>query len=443
MFRRYFIPVLACVAFVLLTSLLVSAQNGQLRGHVTLKQADGTVVSAADAIVDVFRTDIGGQYQLKTNKKGEFVHAGIPVTGTYTVAVSMPGAQPGYVPNVKAGGDDDVRVELFPGDGKRLTRADLDLLSASDISAASAPAKEGAEDKAKRAELLKKNAEIAASNKKADESNAVVERTFKSGNEALNAKNYDSAIALYDEGIAADPDHPGAPSLMTNKSVALTRRGTARFNAALASKVDGEKHAGLQAAKKDWQAASLASAKAVALLRAMTEPTDPAAANSAKANLYFSLLARADAMRLLARVDQTTVAEGETAYREYLAVETDAAKRSKAEHGLAQMLFDANAYDKARLVYEKILTQTPDDADVLKNMGLICYELGSLKQAEGEEDEARDNYQLAANYLQQYVDKAPAGPMKSDAQDILKAMKEQQNVQPEKVTSPAPKRPDQ
>src|SRR6185295_17860799 len=216
MFRRYFLPMLACVAFVLSTSILACAQNGQLRGHVTLKQADGTVVPAADAIVDVFRTDLAGSYQLKTNKKGEFVHAGIPVIGTYTVAASMPGAQPSWVPNVKAGREDDVKLELSPGDGKRLTLAEIKTLSAGTSSPVSGSAKESAEEKAKRAELLKKNEEIAASNKKAEESNAVVERTFKAGNDALKAKNYDLAITQYDEGIAADPEHPGSPSLLTN-----------------------------------------------------------------------------------------------------------------------------------------------------------------------------------------------------------------------------------
>jgi len=52
MFRRYFLPLLASMAFVFAASVVVSAQNGQLRGHVTLKQADGTVVPAVNAIVD-------------------------------------------------------------------------------------------------------------------------------------------------------------------------------------------------------------------------------------------------------------------------------------------------------------------------------------------------------------------------------------------------------
>src|SRR6185295_7576558 len=117
MFRRYFLPVLASIAFVFTTGLVASAQNGQLRGHVTLKQADGTVVPGANAIVDVFRTDIPAHFELKANKNGEFVHAGLPITGLYTIGASMPGAQPYYIPGVKAGREEDYKLEMAPGDG--------------------------------------------------------------------------------------------------------------------------------------------------------------------------------------------------------------------------------------------------------------------------------------------------------------------------------------
>ncbi len=438
MFRRY-LMLLACVGFVLSASAFVSAQNGQLRGKVTLKQADGTVVPAADAIVDVFRTDTSGDYQLKTNKKGEFVHAGLPLLGTFTVAVSMPGAQPNYQAGVRAGRE-DVTIELRAGgDGKRLTRADLKTAGANSPASATA---ESAEDKAKRAEMIKKNAEIEAANKRAQDSNAIVDRTFKAGNDALRAKNYDLAIAQYDEGLAADPEHPGAPALLTNKTMALNSRAVEKFNTAVKATDDAAKTAGMEAAKKDWQAANDTSTRAVAILKASPPTaTDAAAAEAYKKNLYFALMARSEAMRLFAvKVDPTKVDDGVKAFEEYIAAETDPIRKSKAQHDMAQMLFDANAYDKAKPAYEKILAETPDDVDSLKNIGLILYNLGFVKEAEGQKEEAKNNYQLAANYLQQYVDKAPEGQMKSDAQDISKNMKEQQNVKAEKVATPARRR---
>src|ERR1041385_4537173 len=128
MFRRYFLPVLAGIAFIFSTSLLAAAQNGQLRGVVTLKQADGTTVPAANAVVDVFRWDLPGDFNLKTNKSGEFVHAGLPIQGTYVISVSMPGAQPYYYPNIRLLSDEPLKIQLSPGDGRRLTRADRKTL---------------------------------------------------------------------------------------------------------------------------------------------------------------------------------------------------------------------------------------------------------------------------------------------------------------------------
>ena len=70
---------------------------------------------------DLFRTDLAAEYHTKSDKKGEWVFAGLPFVGTYIVSVSAPGAQPNAKGNVKAGREIPVDVVLLPGDGKRLT----------------------------------------------------------------------------------------------------------------------------------------------------------------------------------------------------------------------------------------------------------------------------------------------------------------------------------
>jgi tetratricopeptide (TPR) repeat protein len=433
MFRRYFLPIVASVAFIFSTGLLASAQNGQLRGNVTLKQADGTIVPAANAVVDVFRWDLGGDYELKTNKKGDFVHAGLPFIGTYVIAVSMPGAQPYYLPNVKAGRETEYKIELAPGDGKRLTRVDIKgLMARTPEASTGGGAKESAEDKAKRAELLKKNEEILASNKKAEASNAVVERTFKAGNQLLQARNYDAAIAQYNEGIAADPEHPGAPALLTNKTMALTSRGVDNYNTAAKSPDGAAKDAGIEAAKKDWREAYESSNKAVAMLKAQPAGADPAAANSAKANLYFALVARAEATKLfVVKVDPGKADASVTAYEEYIAAEPDPVKKAKAESDLAQMLFDTNSFDQALVRYQKILEANPDDLNALLRSGQILFNIGAIHNGNKEE------YQRAANFLAKFVEKAPdSDPLKADAKAILDTLKDQANVKAEKVAAP-------
>src|SRR6185295_14787851 len=349
MFRRYLLPFLASVTLIALVSISASAQIGQLRGHVTLKQADGTVVPAAGAVVDVFRVDMTGKSEAKANKKGEFVFAGLFYAGDYIIGASMPDAQPSYQPGVKVGRDVDYKIELTaaPGDGRRLTLAEIKTAMGSAGTASSGGGRESAEDKAKREEMLKKNAEIAASNEKAKSSNEIIGRAFKAGNDALKAKNYDEAIARFDEGLQADPEHPGAPALLTNKTLALNSRAVDRYNAAIKAADDATKTTNMEAAKKDWTAAKDSGAKAVAMLKATPASADPAEANSTKVNLYFALLARADSTSLfVTKVDQSQVDLGVTAYQEYMAAETDPVKKAKAQHDLAQMLFDANAFDK-------------------------------------------------------------------------------------------------
>jgi tetratricopeptide (TPR) repeat protein len=431
MFRKYLLPVLASIALITSVIISVSAQTGQLRGHVNLKQADGTTVPAADAAVDVYRVDVAGKFSTKASKKGEFAFAGLPYTGDYIISVSLAGAQPSYLPGVKAGRDVDYAIDLsMPGDGKRLTLDEIKTLMKSS-GAATGGVKETAEDRAKRAELLKKNEEITASNEKAKASNAIIERTFKAGNDALRAKNYDLAIAQYNEGLSADPEHPGAPALLTNKAMALNARAVDRYNAAVKSADDAAKNTGIESAKKDWTEASESSAKAVTMLKALPAPADAAEANSSKVNLYFALVARAEATRLfVTKVDQSKVDEGVAAYQEYMAAETDPAKKTKAEHDLAQMLFDANAFDRALLEYQKILATTPDDLTALLRAGQALFNIGAINSDKGK-------YQEAANYLAQFVDKAPdTDPLKGDAKAILDTLKDQANVKPEKTATP-------
>src|SRR4026208_828316 len=169
MIGKHFFGALAVAILVASASLTAVAQVGELRGHVWMQQADGQKVPLAEAQIDVFRTDMTAKYNTKTNKKGEFVFAGLPFIGTSTVAASHPTAAPNFMPGVKAGREIPCEITVTPGDGKRLT---FDEIKSAGVgsptppasgSSASAPS---AGDRAKAEELKKKNAEIEAGNKK-------------------------------------------------------------------------------------------------------------------------------------------------------------------------------------------------------------------------------------------------------------------------------------
>jgi tetratricopeptide (TPR) repeat protein len=315
---------------------------------------------------------------------------------------------------------------LNPGDGRKLTRDEAVAVSAGGSTNNGGGSSES--DKAKAAEIAKQNAQIAAENEKIGNVNQIVSEAFKNGNTALMAKKYDEAITLYDTGLNADPEHPGAPSLLTNKSAALRSRAVDKYNTAIQSKDDAAKASGLESAKADFKAAAEAANRAVELLNkqpAAVAP-DPEAQKQAAANKYFALSARAEAMRLfVTKVDASQADAGATAFQEYIAAETDPVKKSKAQYDLAQMLLDAGSADKAIVEFQKILTEKPDDPDANLGIGLALFSTG---------DKAK--FQDAANYLQKFVDKAPdTHKFKNDAKAVLAELKSTENVTPEKTTT--------
>jgi tetratricopeptide (TPR) repeat protein len=410
-----------------------------------MQQADGQKVPLADAQIDVFRTDMSAKYNTKTNKKGEFVFAGLPFIGTYAVAASHPTAAPNFVPGVKAGRDVPCEITVTPGNGKRLTYEDIKAAGGTNPTPAGGqPAPESAADKAKREEMMKKNAEIEAGNKKITETNEIVARTFKAGNEALGAastasraknsseaiQKYTAAVTSYDEGLAADPEQP---AILTNKAVALKGRGVERFNSAITSKDldDAGKAAALQGAKDDFKAAAEASGKAATMIKAQAAPADAADVQRYNANKYAALLTYAESMRLyVTKGDQSQADAGLTAYKDYIAVETDPAKKMKAQVDMAQMLLDAGASDKALTEFKAILATTPDNPEANLGAGLALYATG---------DKAK--FQEAANYLQKFVDVAPdTNLMKAGAKEVLAELKNSENVTPEKTSRP-PRKP--
>ncbi len=453
MIGKYFYGVLA-VAILIAASMTTFAQVGELRGRVMMKQADGQTVPLADAAIDVFRTDMKGSYKTTTNKKGEFVFAGIPFVGIYTVVASHPTAAPNWVDGAKAGRDVPVEIVVGPGDGKRPTLDEIKAAGGGRTAAggggsggggSAAPSGESASDKAKAEELRKKNAEIEASNKKITEANEVIARTFKAGNDFLTAASassktgasedaiakYTQAVAQYDEGLVADPEQP---AILTNKAVALKGRGVERFNAAIRAKNldDAARNAALQTAKDDFKAAAESAGKAVAMIKKATAPTDAAEVARYNANKYAAMLTHAESMRLyVSKADQSQAEAGLAAYKDYIAVETDAAKKSKAQLDMAQMLLDSGSADKALEEFKAILTTTPDSPEANLGAGLAVYATGD-----------KTKYQEAANFLQRFVEVAPdTNPMKDDAKAILQELKNTDNVTPEKKASPRGRRP--
>lgn len=432
MSRRFYFPVLLALVILTVSVSTAFAQTAPISGTVELLKADGTKEPIAGAVVEIYRTDIkSGAQTSKTGKRGDFVFAGVLYGGTFAIAVSAPGASPTVYPGVKAG-QEKLVITLNPGDGRKLTEAEV--RSGASASTASSGGKLTAEQEKEKAEYDKKVAEVNAKNEKAQKANDIIAQSVKAGKEAFELKNYDLAISKYEEGIAADPDFIGsAPVLNNNRSIALRVRAVDRRNKAITITDATEKVTALGAARKDLADSAAGFLRSWTIIKGApaTEVTDKAAFDAVKAS---TLVGAVDTYKMAVRtelVDPSVIEAAKVMMPEYLASETDAAKKNEANLVYADLFRvsgdSANAVD----AYKKILETAPDNADALAGAGLSLFNLGYEKNSD------KALFQEGANYLQKFVSVAPdTHRYKKDAMDVLDNLKKEQNVTPQKSASP-------
>ncbi|HYP53394.1 MAG TPA: tetratricopeptide repeat protein [Pyrinomonadaceae bacterium] len=426
--QNVFLRVFAAAVFVVSFAVAASAQVTQIAGKVTMKQADGTVVPVANAQIDIYRLDIKGQFETKTNRRGEYTHAGIPFGGRYAIAVSAPGAAPTFTGNLRLHQQPENNFELSPGDGRRMTLEEIRAsLAGAPSTAGSGAPQPSAEDKKAAAEMAAKIKEVEEQNKKITQSNEVVARTFKTGNEALQASRFDEAIAAYNEGLAAREE----VALFTNRAEALRLRGAARYNEGLRNTDEAGRKTSLDAAQKDWRDALASTSKAIELLKAAPAggAADPGSQAQSAGNRLAALGSHARVLSLLAtRVDKTPARADEAyaAFQDYINAETDAARKNKAMFEAANVYFEVGQYDRAIAEFQKVIAADPNNAEAY-------FKLGSSLMNTG--DKAK--FQEAANYLGKFAEIAPdTNPLKADAKSLLQFLKEQENVKPMKIETP-------
>src|SRR5215813_13920651 len=177
---KHLLPVFAGCALIALASLVAAAQTGRLEGDVFKA---GTKEPIVGAEVQIERTDIKGSYPVKTDKKGHFLHAGVPYVGTYTIIVSAPNCQPDFAQGIKGSQTDPIKFELRPGDGKKLTIADIKGLQAN--APKGGQPMNAADQKKAIEENQKQRAEIEAKNKKMTEEHEAMKKHFDSGQQLM------------------------------------------------------------------------------------------------------------------------------------------------------------------------------------------------------------------------------------------------------------------
>jgi tetratricopeptide (TPR) repeat protein len=430
MFRKNYFTFLLVTGLFLMSGLAAFAQTAPVRGKVQMKKADGTTVPVAGAMVEVFRTDVKSKFpSAKTDKRGEFTFAGLPLGATFALSVSAPNANPELFPNLRAGAE-NVVITLAEGNGQRWTEDEVrQALAGTPTSATSnQPAQPTGDQKKAQEELQKQVADVEARNKRAENATVVINKVLQEGSKAFEAKNYDLAIAKFEEGVNADPDFAGsAPVLLNNKAAALISRATNNYNQSV--KADPAARASAMASvKKDFEEAIAATDRSIEILKNATPP-DAAAQKNYETNRFQALTSRKEAYRLMTKTgaERNRGKEAAVAFQEYLAAETDAKRKADAQLAFAETLQDSNEFDMAIQEFEKVLGQDPNNVNALAGVGFSLINVGYMNND-------KSKMQQGANYLQKFTDLAPdSHQYKADAKGLIETLKKEQSVTPQKV----------
>lgn len=430
-----------CLVIVLFSaSATVSvAQSAPVRGKVELKKADGTTIPLADALIEVYRTDIEAKLPSgKTNKKGEFSFAGFPVAGIYVLSVSAPNINPQVSPQIRAGVE-NIIISVVEGSGKRLTEEEVrqpsktvevndTRQSSAAVTTVSKKTELSAKDKKAQEEYQKIVAETESKNKNIESINVIINRSLKEGDKEFKNKNYDAAIALFEEGINADPDFAGtAVVLLNNKALVLINRAISLNNQNVKADATVKAEAMVKV-RKDYEDAIFASERALLLLKNSTE-ADPNIQKGFAVAKRDALINLKEAHRLMIKsgADRTKDQAAILAFQEYIAAETDSAMKIKAQIQLGDIMREAGNVEESIKAYRLALQSSPDHPDVLAGLGLSLFNAGVVSNNTAQKQEG-------LNFMQKFADVAPeTHPLKTSVRDAVEYLKTQDKLTPQKT----------
>ena len=428
MFRTLFSRASAVAIALFVLGVTGFGQTGQIRGVVVMLQSGGAKMPVADALVEAYRMDVetGAAAPTKSNSKGEFAMI-VPVGRKYTLVVSGAGVSPAMSRNISAGVD-NLEIVVLAGDGKHYSEAEVrEALRKT----ASEKPKTEAELKKAQEEYEKQLAKYNEEKSKAENTNKIVNDSLKAGDAAFKAKDYNTAIAKFDEGINADPEFEGsAPVLLNYKGVALKTRAFEAYERSVKGDAVA-KASELEKAKADFLASMDAYDKGLKILAAAkaANPADQASLDKSKANILNNYV---ESLRLVVKTkaDLSKAKDAPPIYEQYFATETDPARKLAARLTLADMLREAGESEPAIAAYRSVLESSPDNADALAGIGLSLFNVGV-----SEDNKAK--MQEGLNFMQKFADTAPdTHALKASVRDAVDYLKSEQKLAPQKVASP-------
>jgi tetratricopeptide (TPR) repeat protein len=169
-----------------------SAQTGAIEGDV--KGPDGKGLK--DALVRIERTDIKGNYKVKTDKKGHYFHAGLPL-GQYIVHLDVDGKEVDSVKGVRTRLGDPVPVN-FDLAGRAQQQAAMQKAAETGEVTQEVTRDMTPEQKAALEKAMKERSAAMQKNKALNDA-------FNGGMEAMKAQQWETGIAQFSKAAEMDP----------------------------------------------------------------------------------------------------------------------------------------------------------------------------------------------------------------------------------------------
>lgn len=423
MLRKNYFTFLLTAVLCITSGITVFAQTAATRGKVELKKADGSTVPVEGAVIDIYRTDMKGKPpSATTNKKGEFNFAGLQVDGTFMLVISAPNANPQIAPGIKAGMT-DVVITLVEGDGRTLTEEEArEALTGS-------PTNQSGDQKKAKEEYEKKVAEVTSKNAKTKETDDLVKKIFEEGSKAFENKNYDLAIAKFEEGYKTNPEFIGsAPVLLSNKGLALRLRGSVLYNESVKLSDMTIRLENMKKVTQDFADAVDAYSLSWNVLKnaPAAEITDRKNYDTNKSQTLRGARDLVKALVVTEKIDNSKLDAIKALMQEYIAFETDKTAKTEAQVALGDIYRITGNSDNAITEYRKALEMSADNPDALAGLGLSLFNSGEISGNTQQKQEG-------LNYMTRFAEVAPdTHKLKLSVAEAVKYLKAQ-NLTPQKV----------
>jgi len=216
---------LSAASVLLLFAGAAFGQMGAIQGKVVGE--DGQPVQ--NAVIKIFRNDIKGKYQTKTNRRGEFFHAGLPAgrATNYSVTLEIGGQDVDTIQNIVVPLGDPAAVNFDLAFKKKQAEA----AAAGNLTADQTRGMSGEQKEQLEKAMKERQAQLAK--------NKALSDAFNVGMEAMKAQQYQPAVDAFTKASELDPKQNAVWGQLAEAYSALAQQKTgAEQEALLAKSID-------------------------------------------------------------------------------------------------------------------------------------------------------------------------------------------------------------